>query len=202
MHLFVSSAFAQQHQMWEDEFKITFRGTSLALGTSEQDFDQKYPGGFKSSVATDLREPGSLPTVYGNGTWKLLDPKLTTKEQFLPKNGSTQDIGVFYFQGAKLVALEISRFDPDQNGDLTSEIFKTLRSLAAEGRPCSIAGFNATDREGNNQSQMVRVICGRHYLTMSREIFVANDKPMLSYGLFEGLVDGTAKLVALSQSQN
>ena len=78
-------ASAQQRQIWEDETKTIFRGRSLELGMGEQEFAQRFPGGFKSSVETDLREPGSLPTVYVNGEWRLLDPKLTTKEHLHPE---------------------------------------------------------------------------------------------------------------------
>ena len=95
------------------------------------------------------------------------------------------------------MALEISRNEASDDGDLTPEIFKVLASLTAVGRACSVNGFKAEDW------RMVRVTCGRHYLTMSRELAAAiSDKPFVAYGFFDGLLDETAKLVELPKSQN
>ena len=151
--------------------QIAFRGQPLSLGTAEDEFNRRFPGGFKTSVKTDLRELGSLPTVFVGGTWMLLDPDITSKIDFIVKSGKIQEPGVFYFQSGRLVAMDISRgIDAD---DMEPVIFQTLLSMAALGRACSITGLagqsNLYSGPGSSSGQahdkQLRVTCGRHYLT-------------------------------------
>lgn len=205
----VCRAQGQQTPIWTDEMQIAFRGQPLSLGTSEQEFNRRYPGGFKSSVKTDLREIGSLPTVFVGGTWMLLDPELTFKIQFIMKNGDDREPGIFYFQSGKLVAMEIPRgIDSD---DMEPVIFQTLISMSAQGRACSITGLKSSFNlyssggiaNGEANDEEVRVTCGRHYLKMARTLMdYTLTKPMITHSFFEGLIDTSAKTIIIPQPEN
>jgi hypothetical protein len=205
-------ASGQQGTIWTDEMQTSFRGQSISLGTSEEEFNRRYPGGFKTSVKTDIRELGSLPTVLVQGTWMLLDPDRTSKIGFIVKSGHIQEPGVFYFQFGKLVAMEIQRgIEPDQSDDMEPVIFQTLLSMAALGRGCSIAGLEGQSNlysgpgnpSGESHDKRVRVACGRHYLTMSRTLMdYSQEKPWVAFGFSEGLIDPTAKMTRIPQPEN
>jgi hypothetical protein len=191
----------QSDQHWTDESRILFRGQPIDLGMEEQAFRKMFSAAFHSSVTTDLREPGALPTVYSSGMWKLLEPTLTTKETVLGKD-MKEDWGVFYFQTGRLVAAEISRSsdDPANPGDLTANVLKALRSMGAEGRSCSVNSFSLKSETHENDSLMVQVRCGRHYLTMSRTLLISEGKPILGYTLIDGLLDENARLTQLEKT--
>jgi len=186
--------YAQKPQIWDDEVGITFRGVKLALGMSEQEFAQKWPGAVKWT--------GTMSAFYISGKLKRLDQAATTAEAFLP-TFDNQEFGYFFFQAGKLVALEVSRFDPSPDGDLTSEIVKKLRSAASEGPSCSVKALPiVSDRGGRNQAQRVSIICGRREVLIGRERDTVDEKPLLGYFLEERLVDDAAKVVPVSPPHN
>ena len=161
---------------------------------SEQEFAQKWPGAVKWN--------GTTSAFFFGKEWKRLDPAATTEDAFLPIPGSGQEFGYFWFQADKLIALEVTRFDPSSDANLTSEIIRKLRSLASDGSSCSLQAHNVSDTGGDNQAQQIHLICERHEVIISRELETFDKRKLLGYSLSERLVDGAARVVALPSRQN